>query len=613
MKKSVGFVLPTVVVSSIVLMTVLLAALQLASSSAAALRDQYYNTLAREAAEAGAVFMGECMKERYFDTTKTVRPGTDCLGVSRGSMSTVYRSGNLQTTFEGSYKMIGQNRVAIVVGKSQLRRPDGSGPYKQYEYTAKQHITKEHSSSDSKASKRWWYFGHNARLDFGVNGSYPTASAIGNRPEQSNEGVTTVSDRKGNLLFFSDGLNIWDRNGNLMPVASWSANYNQHCDDLPGKFPLKSQGLCGSVTATQAVASFPIDKEETKYIVVANTANAGDKAKYGTLYWSMIAFDNANPNGQIVLRNLAVAPDGMKNYASEALNARPNEAGNGGIIYTYRQTNPNELYAFGLWTENNGSNIISGQHPVYGGTRRNIILNRQQFTGVSPSRTRSCGSDAAAFTGTGFGSVNFNHDYTRMVLLMGSNNHPSCQAWEYAGVVKVFDVSGDATLNQLHQWAVEKPNETRGSGYSADFSPSGRYVYTASIYPGRLYRYDLNAGNDAAIKQSERFIGKTACNEYVGSGKKGTRCAEIEPWRTHPPGGGGQVLRGPDGRMYVADRGSKHISVIDNPDADNGYNDTQTAVNIRWRYAGLSIPGNGYSFYGLPQMVTLYSPRLIQY
>lgn len=67
-------------------MTVLLAALQLASSAAAALRDQYYNTLAREAAEAGAVFMGECMKERYFDTTKTVRPGTDCLGVSRGSM-----------------------------------------------------------------------------------------------------------------------------------------------------------------------------------------------------------------------------------------------------------------------------------------------------------------------------------------------------------------------------------------------------------------------------------------------------------------------------------------------------------------------------------------------
>lgn len=514
--------------------------------------------------------------------------------------------------------MIGQNWVAIVVGKSQLRRLDGSSPYKQYEYTAKQHITKEHSSSDSKASKRWWYFGHNARLDFGVNGSYPTASAVGSRPNPSHEGTTSVSNRKGELLFFSDGLNIWDKNGNLMPVKSGSSNYNPTCDEPNGQ-PYQfggnhlGQGLCGSVTATQAVASFPVDKEETRYIVVTNTANTNDKARYGTLYWSMIDFTSTHPSGQIILRNLAVAPNGMKNYASEALNARPNEAGNGAIIYTYRQTNPNKLYAFGLWSVNNGSNIISGQHPHMSGNTKPIIFSERDFTGVAPSRTRSCGSDAAAFTGTGFGSVNFNHDYTKMVLLMGSNHHPSCQAWEHAGVVKVFDVSGDTTLNQLHQWAVEKPGELRGSAYSADFSPSGRYVYTASIYPGRLYRYDLNAGNDAAIKQSERFIGKTACNEYVGSGKKGTRCAEIEPWRTHPPGGGGQVLRGPDGRMYVADRGSKHISVIDNPDADNGYNDAQTAVNIRWRYAGLSIPGNGYSFYGLPQMVTLYSPRLIQY
>lgn len=617
MKKNVGFVLPTVVVSSVVLMIVLAASLQLASSASMALREQYYNMLAREAAEAGAVMMGECMKTRSFNASRVIRPNTDCFGNNKGSDATVHQSGNIQTVFEGKYTVAGRAQTATVVGKAQLKRSDGK-IYREYSYVAKQTITDSLDGNGSTGSKRWWYFGQNARLDFGVKGFHPVASTFGNRSFASAEGVTTVSDRRGNLLFFSDGLNIWNRLGSIMPIKPGSHNANPNCDAPNGNYNFGNtslgQRLCGSTTATQAVAAFPINQEETRYVVVTNTANQGEARKYGTLYWSLIDFTPAKPDGEIILRNYAVAPLHMKNYASEALNARPNEKGNGAIIYTYRQNAPNKLYAFGLWSENNGGYIISGQSPHIGGNTKNIIFSEKEFSGAPPARTRACGNDVSAFNGTGFGSVNFDKGYTRMVVFMGSNNNRSCQKWQFAGVAKVFDIRGDNTMTQLHEWTVENSREDRGMAYSADFSPSGRYVYTASIYPARIYRYDLHAGSNYNIKQSERFIGNSGCSDYHGTGIRGTRCLITSNGLAGTgPEGGGQILRGPDGRMYVADRGTKHISVIDHPDADSPAVHAQTATAVGWRYAGLPIPGGGYSFYGLPQMVTLYSPRLIQY
>ena len=47
-----AFTLPTVLITSLVMLTLLLAALQLSTAAANALQTQYYNQLAREAAEA---------------------------------------------------------------------------------------------------------------------------------------------------------------------------------------------------------------------------------------------------------------------------------------------------------------------------------------------------------------------------------------------------------------------------------------------------------------------------------------------------------------------------------------------------------------------------------
>ena len=62
-----------------------------------------------------------------------------------------------------------------------------------------------------------WIFGYNARVDF----SGPTPLAFSNASLVSNEATASVSDpNTGQLLFYSDGVRVWNANNQLMPNGS---------------------------------------------------------------------------------------------------------------------------------------------------------------------------------------------------------------------------------------------------------------------------------------------------------------------------------------------------------------------------------------------------------
>ncbi|WOI23665.1 T9SS type B sorting domain-containing protein [Nonlabens ulvanivorans] len=67
--------------------------------------------------------------------------------------------------------------------------------------------------SNAQGEASWWFFGENASLDFstGVPLPGPNGSLF------TTEGCSTISDECGNLLFYSDGSQVWDRNGTQMP------------------------------------------------------------------------------------------------------------------------------------------------------------------------------------------------------------------------------------------------------------------------------------------------------------------------------------------------------------------------------------------------------------
>lgn len=62
-----------------------------------------------------------------------------------------------------------------------------------------------------------WYFGRNAGITFNTN----PPSAILNGQINTLEGCSSISDATGDLLLYTDGQTIWDREHNIMPNANY--------------------------------------------------------------------------------------------------------------------------------------------------------------------------------------------------------------------------------------------------------------------------------------------------------------------------------------------------------------------------------------------------------
>lgn len=67
------------------------------------------------------------------------------------------------------------------------------------------------TSAQNEASH--WCFGIHAHISFASG----TPVAVGTSAMNTREGCCTISDAEGNLLFYSDGVSVWNRNHNRMP------------------------------------------------------------------------------------------------------------------------------------------------------------------------------------------------------------------------------------------------------------------------------------------------------------------------------------------------------------------------------------------------------------
>ncbi|HAH59452.1 MAG TPA: hypothetical protein DCL86_15005, partial [Bacteroidales bacterium] len=81
-----------------------------------------------------------------------------------------------------------------------------------------------HAFSQGKQANNW-YFGIFAGITF-QQGSPPVALLNSQCESPSNTGTATISDKNGNLLFYSDGVTIWNKNHQVMTngnnMGTWS-------------------------------------------------------------------------------------------------------------------------------------------------------------------------------------------------------------------------------------------------------------------------------------------------------------------------------------------------------------------------------------------------------
>src|SRR5262245_45104469 len=87
-----------------------------------------------------------------------------------------------------------------------------------------------------------WYFGRYLGLGFNSGSAIPLNDGMLN----TTEGVATISDAAGNLLFYTDGIKIWNRVHQVMPNGS---------------------GLFGNPSSSQSAVIVPKIGDPTRYYV----------------------------------------------------------------------------------------------------------------------------------------------------------------------------------------------------------------------------------------------------------------------------------------------------------------------------------------------------------
>ncbi len=117
-----------------------------------------------------------------------------------------------------------------------------------------------------------WYFGYNAGITFNTPDGIPVS--VTNSAITTTEGCATISDANGNLLFYSDGSEVYNRNHVVMPNGT---------------------GLMGSSDATQSCIAIPKPGSNHLYYIFTVPSAAGMSG----LRYSLINMELDNGLGAI--------------------------------------------------------------------------------------------------------------------------------------------------------------------------------------------------------------------------------------------------------------------------------------------------------------------------
>lgn len=136
------------------------------------------------------------------------------------------------------------------------------------------------SSQNSKIFNNW-HFSRNAWLNF--NTSPP--KFFGGSAIFTIEGSSSISDSLGNLLFYTDGISVWNKNHQLMPNGF---------------------GLNGHVSSTQSALIVPFITNPNKYYIFTADAQVGQigGCTCGCLAYSVVDMTQQSGLGDITIKKV---------------------------------------------------------------------------------------------------------------------------------------------------------------------------------------------------------------------------------------------------------------------------------------------------------------------
>jgi gliding motility-associated-like protein len=178
-----------------------------------------------------------------------------------------------------------------------------------------------------------WTFGKNAGLDF--NSGSPvimTGSSLYNI-----EGCTSIADNNGNLLFYTYGDTVWNKNHVMMPNGF---------------------GLFGHTSSTQSALIVPAPGNPNIYYVFTTGAQAGFIGGYSGIAYSVVDMSLQAGLGDVTIKNTLLLPN-----ACEKLTAVQQCNGTDFWVFGH-EFGTNAFYAFPVTSTGVGAPVITNIGPI---------------------------------------------------------------------------------------------------------------------------------------------------------------------------------------------------------------------------------------------------------
>jgi len=294
-----------------------------------------------------------------------------------------------------------------------------------------------------------WYFGQNAGLDF--NKYYPTPLTGGKI--NTREGVASICDKDGNLLFYTDGQTVYNSNHETMRNGLL---------------------LFGNTSSTQSSIVVPWPNSPKKYyiITVDLATSISNDPDYKGLRYSIVDFSNYSL-GEVTNKN-TILPNTNGILFTEKITAVKHYDKSSYWIIAH-EFGSEDFYEFKLTTGG-----LAFYKTEAAGSVHDIDFSDTQNRGATGYLKSSPKGDLLATAIEGL----------KFFELFSFNNETGA-----INLLAKLPTGGDAN----------HPTYTENA-YGVEFSPTSNYLYGSTRKSGMLYQWDLSKAQSSSIINSVQIL-----------------------------------------------------------------------------------------------------------
>ncbi|MEZ4740004.1 MAG: gliding motility-associated C-terminal domain-containing protein [Flavobacteriales bacterium] len=294
------------------------------------------------------------------------------------------------------------------------------------------------SACSAQAQHAFWPFGFNAGLDF--SGGVPLAITT---PLSTDEGCASICDANGQLLFYSNGETVWDRNNNVMPNGT---------------------GLFGTFSTSQSALIVPFPDDPERYYLFTAPAEAGQWIGQPNASYSVVDMSANGGTGDVVTANVLLAgPVTERLTATRHANGRD-------VWVLYHQWQSDAYLAY----------LVTCQ-----GVEGPVVSN------IGRAMTGNADGSGSSI----IGCMKLDRQGTRLANAWGNLIPYSTSQWWSSTYFDVLDFDNSTgQLSNIQSDSIGGTAELFSRGYGVEFSPNGQLVYMSD-------HGLLNGGGYSTIRQ----------------------------------------------------------------------------------------------------------------